>query len=96
MQVVIGNMPEFEPKLIKHRSFQFSGFLAVCVCFARFCGEESSKHSNTKKLAMQYFEENVSVFYFKNTSKATLMSRKWKKSKFNNFYLKVYFFDKFP
>ena len=65
MQVIIENMPQFQPKLSKHKSFQFVVFHAICVQFFKtLCGKESSKPSNPNKLAMQYVILKRQLQYF--------------------------------
>ena len=65
MQVIIGIMPQFQPK---DKNTNLSSLFAI---LESFCGEEeSSTHSNTNKLGMQYaILKRVAVFYFKNTLK---------------------------
>ena len=76
----MGNMPHFQHKLLERICPVCRFSCNLCTIFDSFCGEERSKRSNTKKLAMQYaILRKDAIFYFKNTSKVTLMSKKCKK-----------------
>ena len=71
-------MPQFQPKLSKHKSFKFVVFPAVCAQFLKILWQrklKTVKHEQTS-YAIRDFEETVAVFYFKNTSKFTLTCRK--------------------
>ena len=49
MQVIIGNMPQFDPKLKKPKSFQFVVFPSVCVQLLKTF--VAKKFQNTQKRA---------------------------------------------
>ena len=95
MQIITGNIPRFHPKYQNPNLSSLRFTCSLGTIFETFLLERkfyTFKNEQTS-YTVCYFEERAALFFFKITSKMTLMSRKWKKNIFNVSYTKFWFLN---